>query len=119
MPYSTDTILKSSEGSATMVATTAGTTALIPSSSSGRIHVTSLVLNNGATANGWMYFGYGVAATAPTTSAILMQDIIMPAATTTVIPFSQPLVLPANTVFLVSAVTCTTISVTATYYIAP
>lgn len=117
--YDTDTGLISAYGSNTLSATTAGTTLMVPSTATGRIHITDIIMSNGATTAGWAYFGYGVGATAPTTTAILIQNCWSAANTTLKLGLETPLVLPALTNFVITTVTFTTMGCTVLWYIAP
>jgi hypothetical protein len=119
-PYSTDTILKYHQGSASVVHGTAGTTALIASFSTGRIYVTDIIVGNLTSAVGWTFFGYGPCPTAaPTGDAILINRIISTATSNYNIDFLTPIIIPANNCFLVTTVSITTCSITAVYYVAP
>ena len=105
--------------SSAISATTAGTSILIPSVAAGTlgtIYITDIFVGNGA-AQGSVYFGTGTGAVAPTTSAILIQSLFVAANTT--IPMqgiSTPIKVSSGNNFLVTAVSCTTIGITALYY---
>ena len=107
-----------SSGSATITATTVGTSVVVPSTATGAIYLTGFLLSNGVT-SGSFYMGYGVGVTAPTTSAIIIQNMYM--GTNSTLPFCeiQPIRIPASNNLLITSVSATTMSITATYYIAP
>ena len=106
------------QGSATISATTAGTTILVPSTAANSIYLTDLIVSNGATA-GWVYLGNNPGATAPTTTAILIQNLYFAANGGISHPFRSTIKVPASNNLVLTAVSCTTISATATYYVAP
>lgn len=106
-------------GSSTIAPTTAGTSSLIASVGTNSIYITDLVISNGA-AGGSVYFGTGVAGTAPTGSAILLQSIYVGANTTLpIINLGTPIKVNTGNNFVVTAVSATTLSITAIYYLAP
>ena len=100
----------------TISVTTAGTTALIPSIASGTIYITDIFVGNGA-AQGSVYFGTGTGSVAPTTSAILVQNLYIAANTSLPMQsLSTPIKLTSGNNFLFTAVSCTTLTATALYY---
>ncbi len=107
-----------SAGSVSINATTAGTTILIPSTGTNSIYLTGLLISNGLNA-GSVYMGNGLGVAAPTTTAIIIQPLYLAANGN--IPWGnfQPIKVPAGNNLLVTAVSCTTLSVVATYYVAP
>lgn len=105
-----------SSSSLTIFATTAGTTILIPSTATNSIYITDLIVSNGAT-GGWVYLGETLGTTAPTTTAIKIQNIYLSAGGGIAMPFSNPIKLTASRNLTITAVTCTTLSATATYYV--
>lgn len=116
--YNTNTILISNISSATATATTAGTTILVPSTATQRIHIKKLIFSNGATA-GSVYFGFDSAAVAPTTTAIKLNKIYLAVNGHANLDFETPIILPASKNAVVTAVSCTDISFSAVYYVAP
>lgn len=113
-----ETAIVSYYASATAAATTAGTTILIPSTATGRIMLKKLIISNGATA-GSAYAGWAIAGVAPTTSAILLNKIYVAVNGLANIDFDLPIILPASSNLVVTAVSCTDISFAATYYVTP
>jgi hypothetical protein len=116
MDFPTASVFKSTN------VTTAGTTIIVASSATSAIYVTGLIVNNGAAA-GLAYFGYGTSATAPTTSAILINTTYL--AVNTAVNFSctdynLPFVVkvPAGQNFLMTAATCSTLTLHCAYYLA-
>jgi hypothetical protein len=105
--------------SATMSVTNASTAILIPSTATGSIYVTGLIMSNNATAVGSQSFGYGVAAVAPTTTAIVIQALSLAVNNTVDLVNFQPIKIPASNNFLITTVGVTTQSCLATYYVAP
>jgi len=105
-------------GSGTINATTAGTSILIPSTASGSIYITSLLLSNGATAS-TISIGYGSAAVAPTTTSILIQPIYLAINSNAPYYPKQPIQVPSSNNVLTTGVGGTTQSVVATFYVAP
>lgn len=105
--------------SSTISVTTAGTSALIASMTSGTMYITDLMVGNGAS-QGSVYFGIGTTAVAPTGSALLIQSLYVAANTTMPLQsISTPIRVPAGNNFLVTAVSSTTMGITALYYITP
>lgn len=105
--------------SSTISVTTAGTSALVASMTSGTMYITDLIIANGA-ASGSVYFGVGTSAVAPTTSAILIQSVYLGVNTPFGFPgMGTPIKVTSGNNFLVTAVSCTTLSITALYYITP
>jgi hypothetical protein len=103
----------------TIAVTTAGTSILIASIGTNSIYITDLIISNGA-AGGSMLFGIGTGSTAPTGSAIDIQSIYIGANTSIQFNnFGAPIKINTSNNFLVTAVSCTTLSVTACYYVAP
>lgn len=102
--------------------TTAGTTIVVASSSTSAIYVTGLIISNGATA-GFAYFGYGADATAPTGTAIMLDKTYIPTMGTVNFiqcPIVTPVLfkVPAGKCLLMTALTCTTLTINAFYYLA-
>ena len=105
--------------SATISATTAGTSALIASMTSGTVYITDILIGNGAS-QGSVYFGLGTGAVAPTGASLLISNLYVAANTS--IPLQgigTPIRVTSGNNFLITAVSCTTLSVTALYYITP
>ena len=108
----------------TLLATTAGTSILIPSLSSAvisagsaSIYITDLILSSGPSQSS-LILGIGASATAPTTTAILIQSLFLPANQTVPLQsLSTPIKIAATTNVLVTSVSNTTLSVTALYYL--
>ena len=102
--------------SSTITATTAGTQTLIPSVGTNSIYITDLIIGNGAV-QGSVQFGTGVATTL---STVVMNSIFVPLNTlTSLLNLGTPIKVGTNLNFNVTAVSCTTLSITALYYIAP
>lgn len=108
----------SNVGSSSITTTTAGTTILVPSTATGAIYITSLLFSNGATAS-TISLGYGVAAVAPTTTAILVQPVFMAVNSSVPLDLEQPFKVPALNNVLVTDVGGSTMSATVTWYVAP
>lgn len=105
----------------TIAITTAGTSVLIPSVSTtasfSTAYITDILVGNGAT-QGSVYFGIGTGVVAPTTSAILAQSIYIALNTPFLMALETPIPVNLNANnFLVTAVSCTTLSITALYYL--
>lgn len=107
-----------SSSTASINVTTAGTSILIPSTSTNSIYVTDLVISNGATA-GNVSAGMGTGVIAPTTTSIKIQPLYFAVNGGLVWTIQNPIKLNASTNFLITAVSCTTLSITATYYVSP
>lgn len=102
--------------SSTISATTAGTQTLIPSVGTNSIYITDIIIGNGA-AQGSVQFGTGVATTLSTT---LIGSVYIAANTPGLLHnLGTPIKVSTNLNFNVTAVSCTTLSITALYYIAP
>ena len=118
MLLSNETAVMNYYSTATATATTAGTTILVPSTSTGKIMLKKIVISNGATA-GSAYFGWAAAGVAPTTSAILINNIYVGVAGLANLDFFYPIALPASKNLVITAVSCTNITFAATYYVNP
>lgn len=104
-------------GSSTVAATTAGTSILIPSTATGAIYVTNFFANAGTAST--VSLGHGVAAVAPTTTAIMLQPINLALLSSVNCPLPQPIKIPASKNVLVTFVGGSVASAAATYYVAP
>jgi hypothetical protein len=98
--------------------TTAGTSIIIPSTATNSIYVTDLIVSNGA-AQGWVYLGESQNLTAPTTTDIKIQSLYLAANGGMAMPLRNPIKLTASHNLTATAVSCTTLSIAATYYVAP
>ncbi len=117
---STTLVNAPSFSSANATATTAGTGILIPSTATNSIYITSLLISNGLTA-GTISLGYATGVTAPTTSAIIFPTMYFAAncGTTYPLPINTPVKLPASTNLVFTVTSTGSITVFATYYVAP
>lgn len=104
-------------GSSTMVATTAGTTILVPSTATGGIYLTGFFINCGTAST--VQIGFGVGAVAPTTTAIKVQPINIAANSSVYVPLYQPIAIPSSRNVLITVAGGATSSAVATYYVAP
>lgn len=104
--------------SATISVTTAGTTVLIGSYSTGSIYVMGVNISNGVSA-GSVYLGASIGAVAPTGSAILVNELFMGQNGVQQLYAIQPFKVPANRNLVITALSCTTLTAFAMYYIAP
>jgi len=103
--------------SANIAVTTAGTTVLIPSIGTNSIYITDIIVSNGVTAGSFI-LGSGTGAVAPTTTAISIQSVYIGATTTTsFLNLGTPIKINTNNNFLATALSCTTLSITALYYV--
>ena len=104
------------QSSSTVTATTAGTQTLIASVGTNSIYITDLIISNGAV-QGSVQFGTGVATTLSTT--LIPSTFIALNTTLPLVNLGTPIKINTNLNFNVTAVSCTTLSITALYYIAP
>ena len=103
--------------SATIAITTAGTSILIPSMASGTVYITDLIVGNGAS-QGSISFGVGTGAVAPTGSAIILNPLYVAANTSLPLQsLSTPIKVTSSNNFLATAVSSTTMSINALYYV--
>jgi len=98
-------------------ATTAGTSILIPSTATGSIYVTGVIVNSGTAST--ILIGQGIAAVAPTTTDIRINRLFLGANDSKPIPLGTPIQIPASRNVLVTAVGGSTHSAMATFYVAP
>ena len=104
-------------GSATVAATTAGTSIIVASASTGAIYVTGVFVSAGTAST--VSLGYGVAAVAPTTTAILIQPVYLAATGSAYYGLLQPVKVPALNNALVTFVGGSVAYAGVTYYVAP